>query len=62
MGGPQLVELVEDQPDDGPDLVVRVQRQAAGRRLHVPDRCVDDQFAPAGLVQFAPLQAAADYM
>ena len=62
VGGAQLVELVEDQSDDGPDLLVRVQRQAAGRRLHVPDRRVDEQFAPAGLVQFAADQAAADRM
>jgi len=51
--------LVEDQPDNGPDLVVPVQNQAAARRPHVPDRRVDDQLASAGLVQLAALKAIA---
>ena len=46
----------------GLDLLVGVQRQAAGRRLDVADRRVDDQLAAAGLVEFAADQAAADRM
>jgi hypothetical protein len=50
MGEPQLAELVEDEPDDGPNLVVRAERQAISGRLDVPDRRVEDPFAPAGLL------------
>ena len=60
VGGAQLGELVEDQPDDAPDLLVRVEGQAAGWRLDVPDRRVQEQLAPAGLVEPAAVQAAAD--
>src|SRR5262249_52312331 len=62
MGGSQLVELIEDQPNDSPNLLVWVQGQAARRRLDVPDRRIDDQLSATGLIQLASLQAAADRM
>ena len=62
VGGPQLIELVEDQADDTPDLLVGVQRQAAGRRLDVSDRRVGEQLAAAGLVELAAFEATADDM
>ena len=51
MHRPPPVELVEDQADDVLGLLVRVERDLAGRRLDVPDRDADDQLAAPGLVQ-----------
>ena len=62
VGGPQLVELVEDQADDPPDLLVEVHRQPAGRRLDVADRRVGEQLAAAGLVELAAFEATSDDM
>lgn len=49
---PLPIELIEDQADDPPDLLVRVQRDLPGRRLDVPDRDGDHQLPATSLVQF----------
>ena len=51
MHRPPTIELVEDPADDILGLLVRVERDLAGRRLDVADRDAGDQFAAPGLVQ-----------
>jgi len=47
----QFRELRQDQADDGPDLLVRVEGDATVGLLDVPDRDAGEQSPAAGLVQ-----------
>jgi hypothetical protein len=53
----QLVELVEDRPDHGARLLVRVEGQRAGWRLDVPARHLEEQLAARRLVELAAVEA-----
>ncbi len=58
-GGPQLIELVEDQPHDIAHLLIGVELDAIRLGPDVARRDVEKQLTPAGLVEPPPVEPAA---
>jgi len=62
VNGTQLVELIEDQTNDGLHLFIRIQGDLAGGQTHVANRRVIEQFTAFGLVQSALVHPLAQDM
>jgi hypothetical protein len=53
----EFLERFENQVDNGPDLLIGIERQLIRRMPYVSDRRQGEQFTPAGLIAPSPVQS-----